>query len=291
MRIELNGSPVERLPGERLIRAERSFVMLDWRRLLRYQDLLWVMVRRDFVARYQQTILGPVWFVLQPLIATGAFTLIFSGGLGTSTDGIAPAFLFYQCGMLVWSYFSLVLGGAGNTFQSNAAVFTKVYFPRLIVPLSVVLGSLAPFVLQVAVFVACYLPFVRGAGWHPHLGALLTLPWFVFQAAVFGLGLSLLTSACSAKYRDLQHALPFLLQLGLFVTPVIYPLSKLGPTARAVADLNPLASAVEAFRLGFFGVGTLDARSVGIGLAGTVGTVVAGLLAFQRAERTFVDTI
>jgi lipopolysaccharide transport system permease protein len=276
---------------EHVIRPRRSVVALDWRRLLQYRDLLWVMVRRDFVARYQQTILGPIWFVLQPLIATGAFTLIFSRGLGTSTDGIAPSFLFYQCGMLVWGYFSVVVGGAGNTFQGNAAVFTKVYFPRLIVPLSVVIGSLAPFALQLVVFVLCYVPFVGGAPWHPNVLALLTLPLFLLQAAVFSLGLSLLTSGLSAKYRDLQHALPFLLQLGIFVTPVIYPLSQLSPAARMVAALNPLSPIVEAFRLGFFGVGEVNAKLIGVSLAGTAIVFVAGLLTFQRAERTFADTV
>ena len=125
---------------ERVLRPRQSILAIDWARLVQYRDLLWVLVRRDFVARYQQTVLGPLWFVLQPLVTTAAFTLIFSRGLGTSTDGIQPAFLFYQCGMLVWGYFSAVLGGAGNTFQSNAAVFTKVYFPRLIMPLAVVIG-------------------------------------------------------------------------------------------------------------------------------------------------------
>lgn len=276
---------------EHIIRPRRSFVSLDWRRLLQYRDLLWVMVRRDFVVRYQQTILGPIWFVLQPLIATGAFTLIFSRGLGTSTDGIAPSFLFYQCGMLVWGYFSVVLNGTGNTFQGNAAVFTKVYFPRLIVPLSVVIGSLAPFGLQLVVFVLCYLPFAGGAAWQPNLLALLALPLLVLQLAVFSFGLSLLTSALSAKYRDLQHALPFLLQLGIFITPVIYPLSQLSPSARVIAALNPLSPIVEAFRLGFFGVGEISVSLIGLSLAGTAIVFVAGLLTFQRAERTFADTV
>lgn len=277
---------------ERVIRPRRSLVALDWRRLLQYRDLLFVMVRRDFVARYQQTVLGPLWFVLQPLIATAAFTLIFSKGLRTSTDGIEPSFLFYQCGMLIWSYFSSVLGSAGNTFQGNAAVFTKVYFPRLIVPLSVVIGSLAPLTLQLVVFVLCYVPALFGGhAWKPDVVTLLLLPLFIVQAALFSFGISLITSSLSAKYRDLQHALPFIIQIGLFVTPVIYPLSQLGPKAKAVAALNPLTPMVEAFRRGFFGVGTIDLRLVGLSLAGTVVAVIVGVLLFQRAERTFADTV
>lgn len=276
---------------ERILRARRGWLALDWRRLVHYRDLLFILVRRDFVARYQQTILGPVWFVLQPLVTTAAFTLIFSRGLGTSTDGIAPAFLFYQCGMLVWGFFSGVLGGAGNTFQSNAPVFTKVYFPRLIVPLAVVIGGFAPFVLQLLVFLALYLPAMFGAAWHPNVIALALLPFCLVQCALFSLGLSLFTSGLSAKYRDLQHALPFLLQLGLFATPVIYPLSRLSGGARSLAALNPLSAPVEMFRVGFFGTGTVTAPLVVASIAGTLVSLVAGLLVFQHAERTFADSV
>jgi lipopolysaccharide transport system permease protein len=277
---------------ERVIRPRRSALGPDWRRLGQYRDLLFILVRRDFVARYQQTILGPAWFILQPLIATGAFTLVFSGGLGTSTDGIRPAFLFYFCGMLPWGFFSNILGSAGNTFQANAPVFTKVYFPRLIVPLAGVIGSLAPFVLQLLVFLGFYFPILLGApSWHPDAVALALLPLCLAQIALFALGVSLLTSSLSAKYRDLQHALPFLLQLWLFVTPVIYPLSQLGPRARWLAALNPLTPLVEVFRRGFFGVGTMTLPLHLVSLAGTGVALLVGLVWFQRAERTFADTV
>lgn len=276
---------------ERVLRRRQGWLAIDWRRMIQYRDLLFLLVRRDFVARYQQTILGPIWFILQPLVTTAAFTLIFSRGLGTSTDGIAPAFLFYQCGMLIWSFFSTILGGAGNTFQANAAVFTKVYFPRLIVPLAIVIGSLLPFFLQLAVFLAFYLPALSGATWHAHGAALALLPLVVVQCALFALGLSLFVSGLSAKYRDLQHALPFMIQLGLFVTPVIYPLSQLGGAARAIAALNPLSAPVEIFRLGFFGTGTVTGALVGVSLAGTAVVLLAGLFMFQRAERTFADSV
>lgn len=276
---------------ERVLRTRRGWLVVDWRRMVHYRDLLFILVRRDFVARYQQTILGPVWFILQPLVTTAVFTLIFSRGLGTSTDGIAPAFLFYQCGMLVWGFFSSVLGGAGNTFQSNAAVFTKVYFPRLIVPLAVVIGGFAPFLLQLLVFLALYLPAMSGATWHPNVAVLALLPLCLAQCALFALGLSLFTSGLSAKYRDLQHALPFLLQLGLFVTPVIFSLSRLGGSARSLAALNPLSAPVEMFRLGFFGTGTITVPLVVASLVGTLVSLVAGLLVFQHAERTFADSV
>lgn len=277
---------------ERVLRPRRFAFSFDWRRLLQYGDLLAILVRRDFVARYQQTILGPAWFVLQPLIATAAFTLVFSGGLKTSTDGIRPAFLFYLCGLLPWGFFANVLASAGNTFQVNAPVFTKVYFPRLIVPLAVVIGSLAPFVLQLLVFAIFYVPALfAGGNWHPDPLALALLPLAVLQVAVLSLGVSLLTSSLSAKYRDLQHALPFLLQMWLFATPVIYPLSQLGPRVQLLAALNPLTPAVESFRLAFFGVGTVAPHFLLISGAGTVLAALLGLFSFQRAERTFADTV
>lgn len=274
-----------------MIRARQSVFGTDWRRLLHYRDLLFVLVRRDFVARYQQTILGPAWFVIQPLVATGAFTLIFGRGLRTSTDELPP-FLFYQCGLLVWGFFSAIFGPAGNTFQLNAAVFTKVYFPRLIVPLAVVIGSLAPFALQLIVFLLLYVPALVGARpWSPDLGFIALLPLGLLQAGLFSLGLSLLTSGLSAKYRDLQHALPFLLQVGLFLTPVIYPLSQLGGAARWLASLNPLTFVVESFRLAFFGVGTVNVSLWAISWAVTLFVCLVGLYWFQRAERTFADSV
>lgn len=277
---------------ERVIRPRHAWFGIDWRRLLHYRDLLWILVRRDFVARYRQTILGPLWFVLQPLIATFAFTLIFSRGLGTSTDRIEPSFLFYQCGMLVWGLFATIFGSAGNTFQLNAPVFTKVYFPRLIVPLAVVIGSLVPFAIQLAVFLVAWVPVLWGARtWSPNPLFLALLPLGLLQTAVFAFGISLLTSGLSAKYRDLQHTLPFLLQVWLFVTPVIYPLSELRGAARWVAALNPLTPVVESFRLGFFGVGTISGALVAASLAATVMVFLAGLFSFQKAGRTFADTI
>jgi len=276
---------------ERILRPRRGWFRLDLARLLQHRDLLLLLVRRDLVSRYQQTILGPLWFVIQPLLLTGVFVLVFNRGLGTSTDGV-PAHLFYLCGMLPWAYFATVLGSAGNTFQANAQVFTKVYFPRLVVPLAVVLASLAPLVLQSLLFLAFYLPALFGAHpWQPLPLALVLLPLALLQTALLALGVSLLASGLSAKYRDLQHALPFVVQLWMFATPVIYPLSQLGSLARWVAALNPLACPVEMLRLACFGTGTVTPALVGLSLGGTLLALAAGLIVFQRAERTFADTV
>lgn len=278
-------------PVERILRPRRGWLRVDWRRLAESRDLLAMLVRRDLVSRYQQTILGPLWFLLQPLLLTGVFVLVFNRGLGTSTDGV-PAHLFYLCGMLLWAYFANVLGNAGNTFQTNASVFTKVYFPRLVVPLAVVLASLAPLVLQTLLFLAFYAPALFGPHlWQAQPLALALLPLALGQTALLALGVSLLASGLSAKYRDLQHALPFVVQLWMFATPVIYSLSQLGPSARWLAALNPLACPVELLRFAFFGAGTVTPALAALSLGGTLLTLAAGLFVFQRAERTFADTV
>jgi len=276
---------------ERTIGRRRGWLKMDWAGLWRYRDLLWLTIRRDFVARYQQTVLGPAWFVVQPLVTALVFTVVFGRNVAVR-DG-PPPFLFYLGGMLAWSFFSNVLGGAGNTFNANANVFTKVYFPRLIAPLAVTISSLVPLAIQAAVFAFAYVWVRLGATpfWHADSAALWLLPWCLVHTALFGLGVSLLTSALSAKYRDLQHALPFVLQMWLFVTPVIFPLSQLGPAARTIAAVNPLTPIVEAVRRGFFGEGELSFPLFALSFAITVAVLVAGLALFQRAERTFADTV
>lgn len=278
---------------ERVIRPGRPWYRVDWPRLFHYRDLLFILVRRDFVARYQQTILGPAWFILQPLLTTAVFTLIFAKGLGAKTDAVPP-FLFYLCGMLVWSYFSAVLSNTGSTFSTNAAIFGKVYFPRVVVPLAAVLSNLIAFAVQLGTFLAVYAGFRLLAGSVPLQAngvVLLLLPLVLAQAAVLALGCGLVLSALSAKYRDLQHLVPLLVQLWMFVTPILYPLSELSPRVQWLATLNPLTSVVEAFRLGFFGAGTITGGHVALSAGVTLGLLILGFAAFQRVERTVVDTV
>lgn len=279
---------------ERVIRAGRAWYRMDWARLFHYRDLLWILVRRDFVARYQQTILGPLWFVVQPLVTTAVFTLVFGRALRTPTDGVPP-FLFYLCGMLVWSYFSNVLNSTGSTFTMNAAMFGKVYFPRVVVPLSAVISNLIAFAVQAATFLAVYAGvrlFASGPmGIEANFATLAVLPLLLLQTALFALGCGLLLSALSAKYRDLQHAVPLLVQLWMFATPIIYPLSQLSPKAQWLAAVNPLTSIVELFRLGFFGVGTVGAGHVAFSIGATLVVLGAGFAWFHRVERAVVDTV
>ena len=275
---------------EKTIRARSGWLRFDWAGLWRYRDLLWLNVRRDFVSRFQQTILGPAWYVIQPIVTALVFTIVF----GQSGQKGPPAFLFFQGGMLLWSFFATILGAAGNTFHTNAAVFTKVYFPRLIVPLAVGISSLVPLAIQATVFLVAYAYAMLTATaptWHADAIGLLLLPWSILQTGLFGLGVSLVTSALSAKYRDLQHALPFVVQMWMFVTPVIFPYERLGHVARIVAVLNPLTPLVESVRLAFFGSGTVTLPLFATSLALTLLTLVGGLILYQRAERTFADTV
>jgi len=277
-------------PYEKIIRPHRGWVRFDWAGLWRYRDLLWLTVRRDFVARYQQTILGPAWFVIQPVVTALVFTIVFGQRLGAQSG--PPPFLFFLGGMLLWSFFANILNTAGNAFHANSAVFTKVYFPRLIVPLAVVISSLVPLAIQLVVFLAVYAYTCLGAGvWPVDALGLALLPWAILQTALFGLGVSLATSALSAKYRDLQHALPFVVQMWMFVTPVIFPYNQLGHAARLVALANPLTPLVETVRLGFFGAGVVTPGLYAVSIGLTLLTLFAGLMLYQRAERTFADTV
>ncbi len=206
-----------------------------------------------------------------------------------------PPFLFYLCGMLPWSYFSSVLSGTGNTFQANAAVFTKVYFPRLIVPLATVISSVFALVVQAATFGVVYAVIfshrAAGAGWSPEWGMILLVPFLIVQTALLALGLGLLASALSAKYRDLQHALPFVVQLGLFATPVIYSTGDVPERWRPVLALNPMTGVIEAFRWALLGTGDLPLAGLSVSTAMVLLLLATGLLYFRRMERTFADVI
>ncbi len=274
-----------------IIRPQQSWLYLDWRGLVQYRDLLIELVRRDFSSRYKQTILGPAWFVINPLITTLLFVLVFAKVIGVPTDGVHPA-LFYQCGLLAWAYFAQILAGTSNTLHGNMYLFGKVYFPRLIVPLSVAVSNLAALAIQFVSFGVIYVTLAMTqpdvVASRPNAGLFL-LPLAVLHTAILGLGVGLLLSAASAKYKDFSHLNAFLVQLWMYVTPIIYPLSKIPEKWQWLAVLNPMTAITETFRaalLGTPGVTALQyASSVGISVA----LLVAGVLLFQRISRTFVD--
>ena len=274
------------------IEARKGWLRVDWRELWEYRDLLFVLVRRDFLAKYKQTVLGPLWFILQPLLNTLVFTIVFNRVAGIETGGIPPL-LFYLCALLPWGYFAQNVTTGALTFTANAHLFGKVYFPRLVVPLSTVISNLFALGLQFAVFFIFAAWFaLRGSAVHFGPAILLAIPLLLVTAAL-SLGLSLLISASTAKYRDLSHLTPILLQLWMFATPVIYPMSKLtgGDGHYAwIAWMNPMAPVVEGFRFALLGRGTWDSGMLGVSAAASAILLLLGVMAFGRAERTVTDS-
>jgi lipopolysaccharide transport system permease protein len=274
-----------------VIRADRRWWRIDGRELWEYRDLLWFMVLRDFSAVYKQTVLGPLWFVLQPLMTTLVFTVVFGNIAKISTDGIPPL-LFYMNGMVLWNYFQSVMNGVSGSLIGNANVLGKVYFPRLIPSLSLVVSNLAQLGLNLLLFLGFYLYylFLTPANLHPKLW-IVAFPLLVLHCATVGLGVGLWLSALTVKYRDLRLALPFVAQLWMYATPIVYPASIVSASWRWVLVANPMAGVVEFNRFAFLGVGAVN-RDILLGgfLGGTL-LLVSGLFAFNKVQRTFVDTI
>jgi lipopolysaccharide transport system permease protein len=278
---------------ETLIQANRSWFYIDWKGLFHYRDLLFLLVRRDFLARYKQTILGPTWFILQPLTTTLVFTVVFGRFAKVSTDGIPPS-LFYLSGITAWSYFSQCLSSVSSSLTSNAGLFSKVYFPRLIVPLSNIVSNLFSFAIQITTFLSMYIYFkyFTPAGNYLNMtSSVFVLPLLLLQTAAIGLGVGLWISALTVRYRDFQHMVPFLTQIWFYSTPVIYPMSTIPEKWRLVSLLNPMTGIVELYRRAFFGVGYMNPEYMLISATVTLLILLSGLLIFNRVERNFVDTI
>ena len=274
------------------LRPESSWIRLELRAIWHYRDLLLLMVWRDFSAKYKQTLLGPLWFILQPLLMTLVFTVIFGNVAHLSTDGLPPL-LFYLCGQLGWTYFAANFNSNSATLVTHAALFSKVYFPRLIVPLSALVSNLFAFGIQLGLFVGFYLYFKTGpaasgfgANWHA-----VFFPLILLQTALLSLGVGLLMSALTAKYRDLTHVAPLLIQVWMYATPVIIPLSKFPEKWRWVLALNPMTTIVESTRFMLLGNGTVHPDHLIYSVLVTCILLIVGLLAFGWVEKTFVDTV
>lgn len=275
-----------------VLRASRGWLKLDFQELWQYRDLVLLMVRRDFVAKYSQTILGPLWFIVQPVLTTLVFTVVFGRIAGLSTDGL-PAVLFYLCGQLGWAYFSQCFSANSATLNTNSALFGKVYFPRLVVPLSVLISNLFAFVIQFVTFIGffAYYKFVAGVGGFGLDWRVIFLPLLVLQTALLSLGVGLLMSSLTAKYRDLNHVSTLLIQLWMYATPVIMPLSSIEARWHWVVALNPMTTIVESFRLLLLGKATVDPWHLLYSVTATIVIAFVGLMLFHKVERTFIDTV
>lgn len=255
-----------------------------------YRDLLWLLVRRDFVSFYKQTILGPLWFFLQPLLTTIMFTFVFGRMGGFSTDEL-PQPLFYLAGITAWNYFSECITKTSTVFTANASLFGKVYFPRLIMPLSIVASNLVRFAVQLILFfiVMAYYA-INGANFHI-TWAVSLFPLLVLLMAGMGLGAGMVISALTTKYRDLAFLVTFGIQLLMYATTVIYPLSSAPPKYKWLIVANPMTSIIETFRYGFLGKGTLNWSYLGYTTIVTLVLVFFGTLIFNKVEKTFIDTV
>jgi len=258
--------------------------------LWRYRDLIALFVRRDFVAVYKQTILGPLWFLIQPLFSTIVFTVIFGRIANIPTDGIPPM-LFYMAGIVSWNYFASCLTTTSNTFIANANIFGKVYFPRLAVPISVVIVNLMTFVIQFLLFLG-FLFYFYWRGVPVHLsGWILLTPLLLGQMGILGLGVGILVSSLTTKYRDLTFVVGFGTQLWMYATPIVYPMSQIPERWQWLYALNPMASLIETFRYAFLGSGSVNLEHLAVSAGMTIFILCAGIVLFSRIEKSFMDTV
>lgn len=273
-----------------IIEPQTSLLDLNLKDVWRYRDLLWLLVKRDFVSFYKQTILGPLWFFIQPLFTTIIFTFIFGNLAGLSTDGL-PQPLFYMAGITAWNYFADCLTKTSTVFRDNANIFGKVYFPRLIMPLSIVVSNLVRFGVQMLLFFMMMAYYAYTGGSFAPNAYILLFPVLVLQMALLGLGLGLVITALTTKYRDLAFLISFGVQLMMYATTVIYPLSAAPANYKWLIELNPMTGIIEAFRFGFLGQGELTFSSFGYSVAFTLVALVLGVIIFNKTEKTFVDTV
>jgi lipopolysaccharide transport system permease protein len=274
-----------------IIGPERRLFSLKLPELFHHKDLWLMFVWRDFVSTYKQTILGPLWFILQPLLTTIIFVFVFGNFAGLSTDGL-PKFLFYLSGVTIWNYFSECFNRTSNVFTANAGLYGKVYFPRLIIPLSIITANLVKFFIQFILFliVLFYFNMTNEPFTGPNVYILLT-PVLLIIMAGFALGGGLIISAMTNKYRDLVQLISFGIQLLMYVTPVIYPVNSLSPQHQKLALLNPLAHVIEAFRFSWTGTGYFSWEGMIYSFTCMIVTVIAGIVLFNKVESTFLDNV
>jgi lipopolysaccharide transport system permease protein len=273
------------------IRPDSPLFDLHLKDVWNYRDLLALLVRRDFVSFYKQTILGPVWFFLQPLLTTVMYVFIFGRLAGLSTDGL-PQPLFYLTGIVAWNYFAECLTKTSSVFRDNANIFGKVYFPRLIMPLSIVVSNLVRFGVQFLLLICMVFYYTIFEGFRIEANIyLLLLPVMIFIMAILGLGSGMIISAMTTKYRDLAFLVTFGVQLLMYATPVIYPLSTASPAVKGIIAANPMTPVLEGIRLGLLGKGDMSMASLAYALISSIVILITGIIVFNRVEKTFIDSV
>ena len=274
-----------------IIKPQSKLFEIDFKEIWRYRDLLVMLIKRDIVTQYKQTILGPTWYFIQPALTTIMYMVVFGGIAGISTDGL-PQPLFYLAGIVLWQYFSECLNKTSATFTQNQHIFGKVYFPRLISPLSNVLSNLVRMSIQFLLFLIVYVYYVAvGVDVMPNAYALL-LPLLIVMLAGLSLGFGIIISSMTTKYRDLTILFTFIVQLWMYATPVIYPLSTISnEKIRMLMGINPLTSIFEAFKYGMLGVGQFSWGGLGYSFGFMVVLLLVGVVVFNKVQRSFMDTV
>lgn len=273
-----------------VIRPKNGWFDLHLKELFQYRDLVFLFVKRNFTAYYKQTILGPAWAVIQPFLTTIIFTVVFGNIAGLAPAGV-PSFLFYLAGTVIWQYFSGCLTATATTFTSNAAILGKVYFPRLVMPISTVLSQLISFVIQMSFFLIFWIYYlIVPSGVEPNAYILL-FPLLIVQLALLSLGFGIIISACTTKYRDLAMLVGFGVQLWMYATPVAYDISIIPDRLMGLYMCNPVTPVVMTMRYAFLGIGNFDLKYYLIGWIVTIVVLVIGVVLFSRVEKTFMDTV
>ncbi|MFZ4462209.1 MAG: ABC transporter permease [Bacteroidales bacterium] len=273
-----------------VLKPKKSLFEINLIELWQYRDLILMFVKRDFVAKFKQTILGPLWFIIQPLLTTLMFVVVFGNIAGIPTDGI-PKVLFYMTGIVGWNYFSTCLNDTSQTFIKNASIFGKVYFPRLAMPLSIVISNLVSFVIQFIFLLAFLVYFIlKGSDVMPGIEVLI-IPFLVLLIAGLGLGFGIIISSLTTKYRDLVHLVTFGVTLWMYATPIIYPMSGIPEKYKAYVMANPMTPIVETFKTALLGVGEVNYMSLLYSFVFTIVLLAVGILIFNKVERTFMDTV
>ena len=274
-----------------IIRPQQKLWSVDFKEIWRYRDLIALFVKRNIVIQYKQTILGPLWYIIQPVLTVIMNMVVFGGIAGMSTDGV-PQILFYLAGNVCWFYFSDCLNQTSKTFTDNQAMFGKVYFPRMVVPISTVLSNLLRFGIQIGLFVVLYLYyFYAGTSVSPN-SYLLLFPVFVVLLAGLGLGFGILVSSMTTKYRDLTSLFTFIVQLWMYATPIVYPLSMVPEgKLRMLILANPMTPVIEAFKYATLGQGYFSWEALGYSFAFMTVLLVVGIVVFNKVQRSFMDTV
>jgi lipopolysaccharide transport system permease protein len=280
-------------PWDLILEPRTKWYSLGLSNILRFKDLLFLFVKRDFVSVYKQTILGPVWFFIQPIITAITFAIIFGALANISTEGVPPI-LFYMCGITLWNYFSDTLNKNSDTFIANASIFGKVYFPRMIVPLSLVVSNLIKFGIQFLLFIIIWLYFLfTNNSIHPN-STIMLVPILILLMGFLGLGFGIVITSLTTKYRDLKFLISFGVQLLMYASPIVFPLSLVSekyPQYKLILLANPITGLIEAFKYAFIGVGEFNWLYLSYSFLFTIILFFVGLIIFNKVEKSFMDTV